>query len=289
MARVDAALRDARRALASGAADVTDADAMGAAVVDAEVLLAYALDRRRGWLYAHGDEELAPPAAARFAELVARRRDGTPVAYLTGRRGFRDLDLDVTPATLIPRPETELLVDLALAKLPTGRALRVADLGTGSGAIALALARARPRASVLATDASAAALEVAAANARRLDLGNVAFAPGHWWGAVAGARFELVASNPPYIAEGDPHLLQGDLRHEPRAALVSGVDGLDAIREIAAGGAAHLVPDGWLLLEHGWDQGEAVRALLRDAGLAEVGTARDLEGRERVTAGCLRA
>lgn len=281
MVRVDAALRDARRSLAPDGAD-------GAEDSDAALLLAHVLDRPWSWLYAHGDAELAPGEAARFAELVAARREGQPVAYLTGRRGFRDFDLEVTPATLIPRPETELLVELSLAKLPADRALRLADLGTGSGAIALSLARERPRATVLATDASAEALAVAAGNAGRLDIGNVAFVAGHWWEAVAGARFDLVASNPPYVAAGDPHLARGDLRHEPPGALASGIDGLDAIREIAAGAAAHLVPDGWLLLEHGLDQGAAVRALLVGAGLAEVGTERDLEGRERVTAGCLR-
>ena len=278
MARVDAALREARRILAAD----------GGEVADAELLLAHALDRPRGWLYAHGDAELGAHVAERFGALVARRADGVPVAYLTGCRGFRDVDLAVTRDTLIPRPETELLVELALAKLPADRASRLADLGTGSGAIALSLARERPRASVLATDASAAAVEVAAGNARRLGIGNVEFATGHWWDAVAGARFDLVASNPPYIAAGDPHLSRGDLRHEPPAALASGVDGLDAIRDIAAGAAAHLLPGGWLLLEHGHDQGPAVRGLLVAAGLGDVGTTRDLEGRERVTAGCLR-
>lgn len=277
MARVDAALRDARQALHGSGGGA-----------EAELLLAHVLDRPRSWLYAHGDAELRAEAAARFGALVARRAEGVPVAYLTGCRGFRDFDLAVTPATLIPRPETELLVDLALEKLRADRAWRLADLGTGSGAIALSLARERPRASVLATDASAAAVEVAAGNARRLGVGNVAFATGHWWDAVAGARFDLVASNPPYIAAGDPHLSRGDLRHEPPAALASGADGLDAIRDIAAGAAAHLMPGGWLLLEHGHDQGPAVRDLLAVAGLGDIGTTRDLEGRERVTAGCLR-
>lgn len=269
---VEAALREARGQLEPG---------------DAEVLLAHVLGRGRGWLYAHGDDVLAPALAARFSGLVERRRAGVPVAYLTGRRGFHDLDLDVSPATLVPRPETELLVDLALDRLPVDRPSRAADLGTGSGAVALALARARPMASVLATDASGDALDVARANAARLGLGNVAFARGHWWHAVGDTRFDLVASNPPYIAEGDPHLSEGDLRHEPRAALVSGHDGLDAIREIAGGAPRHLLPGAWLLVEHGWEQGAAVRALFLGAGLAGVATVRDLEGRDRVTAGCL--
>ena len=182
MTSVDEALREGRRELAPG---------------EAEILLAHVLGRQYGWLYAHGEAELAPAAAERFVALVHERRGGRPVAYLTGRRGFRDLDLDVSPATLIPRPETELLVELALARLPTGPAVRVADLGTGSGAIALSLAHARPRASVLATDASVAALAVARANAARLGIANVAFAHGHWWQAVGDARFDLVASNPP--------------------------------------------------------------------------------------------
>lgn len=273
MTKLDEALREARGTLEPG---------------EPEILMAHVLGSTRSWLYAHGDSELPRDVVERFAALVADRRDGIPVAYLTGRRGFRDLDLAVTPATLIPRPETELLVELALARLPAGVARRIADLGTGSGAIALALARARPEASVIATDESRAALDVARANARRLGLGNIAFAAGHWWEAVADTRFALVASNPPYIAEGDPHLVQGDLRHEPRDALVSGVDGLDAIREIAAGAVRHLEPGGWLLVEHGWAQGAAVRALFVDAGLGDVATARDLEGRERVTRGCLR-
>lgn len=274
MPSVDAVLREARAQLAPG---------------EAELLLAHVLGCARSWLYAHGDAALVPHMAARFAALVERRRDGTPVAYLTGHRGFRDFDLEVSPATLIPRPETELLVELALARLPIGRELRVADLGTGSGAIALSLARARPRASVLATDASQAALAVARANAARLRIDNVAFARGHWWQAVDdAARFDLVASNPPYIAEGDPHLCEGDLRHEPHDALVSGPDGLDAIREIAGGAARRLAPGGWLLVEHGWEQGAAVRGLFADAGLADVSTTQDLEGRDRVTAGCLR-
>ena len=274
MTRLDAALREARAGLEPG---------------EPEVLLAHVLGRPRGWLYAHGDEELGPAQAAAFAGLVARRQAGEPVAYLTGRQGFRDLELAVTRDTLIPRPETELLVDIALARLPPDRPVRVADLGTGSGAIALAIARARPRARVLATDASPAALEVARANARELGADNVAFAAGHWWDAVGGGTFDLVASNPPYVAEGDPHLSRGDLRREPRTALVSGCDGLDAIREIAADATRHLLPGGWLMLEHGWDQGAAVRALLRDTGLQDVATAPDLEGRERVTSGCLRA
>lgn len=253
--------------------------------IDAEPLLLHALGRDRAWLFAHGRDPVDPAAAARFAELVQRRQAGEPVAYLTGRRGFWTLDLEVGPATLIPRPETELLVELALARLDAAPGRRVADLGTGSGAIALAIASERPQAQVVATDASTDALAVAARNARAHGIDNVAFVHGSWFAPLAGQRFDLVASNPPYIAATDPHLGQGDLRFEPATALASGADGLDDIRVIAAAAPAHLREGGWLLLEHGWDQGEAVRALLAAAGLVEVETARDLEDRDRVTLG----
>jgi len=215
---------------------------------------------------------------------VARREAGEPAAYLTGRRGFWRFELDVDAATLIPRPETELLVELALERLPQSPC-RVADLGTGSGAIALAIASERPRADVVASDASAAALEVARRNAARLGLANVRFAEGSWYVPLAGERFELIASNPPYVAEGDAHLSQGDLRFEPASALASGVDGLDDIRVIAAEAPAHLVSGGWLLVEHGYDQGASVRDIFVRAGLVDVATVQDLEHRDRVTMG----
>lgn len=252
---------------------------------EAALLLAHVISRDRGWLYAHGDAEVPAGVVARFEALVARRAAGEPVAYLVGRRGFWRFDLAVTPDTLVPRPETELLVELALARIPAEAAARVADLGTGSGAIALAIALERPRATVVATDRSDAALEVARGNAAALGLGNVSFRAGDWLQPLAGERFDVIASNPPYIADGDAHLGQGDLRFEPRGALASGADGLDAIRAIVRDAPAHLHPGGWLLLEHGWEQGEATRALLRDAGFAEVETQRDLEGRDRVTLG----
>jgi len=253
--------------------------------IDAELLLAHALGRPRGWLFAHADDAVPAHVQAAFAALVERRAAGEPVAYLVGSRGFWSLELEVTPATLIPRAETERLVELALERLPADRPCRVADLGTGSGAVALALARERPRAQVLATDASAAALAVARRNAQRLGLSNVAFAQGDWLEPLEGAAFELIVSNPPYIEAGDPHLAQGDLRFEPASALVSGADGLDDVRRIVAGARAHLVPGGWLLFEHGWKQGGAARALLHAAGYADVFTGRDLEGRERVSGG----
>lgn len=253
--------------------------------VDAEWLLAHALGRSRTWLFSHAADAVDAAGTARFDDLVARRAAGEPVAYLTGSRGFWTLDLAVTPATLVPRPETELLVELALARLPDEVDVRIADLGTGSGAIALAIAHERPRAGVVATDASEAALEVARGNAVRNRIANVEFRAGDWLAPLAGDTFDLVASNPPYIADGDPHLLEGDLRFEPPAALSSGADGLDAIRRIVTGAGGHLRTNGWLLLEHGWGQGDAVRALLSAAGYADVATERDLEGRERVSLG----
>ena len=253
--------------------------------VDAEWLLAHALDRPPGWLWAHADDAVEAAARERFEALLARRAAGEPVAYLTGTQGFWSLDLRVTPATLIPRPETERLVELALARLPADAPCRVADLGTGSGAIALAIARERPMAAVVATDASKAALAVAVSNAQRNGIDNAWFRRGDWCEALGRDRFDLIASNPPYIALGDPHLDQGDLRHEPPDALASGDDGLDAIRRIVRDAPAHLAPAGWLLLEHGWDQGQAVRALMAAAGFVEVGTEPDLEGRDRVSLG----
>lgn len=252
---------------------------------DAEALLLHVLGRDRAWLFAHARDPVGDEAAAAFAGLVERRANGEPVAYLTGRRGFWTLDLAVSPATLIPRPETERLVELALERLEDAPGFRVADLGTGSGAIALALASERPQARVVATDASAGALAVARANAAAHALSNVDFRQGPWWAPLQGERFDLVASNPPYIAAADPHLGQGDLRFEPASALAAGADGLDDIRQIIDGAPAHLLPGGWLLLEHGWDQGAAVAGLLRERGFAAVSTEQDLEARDRVTLG----
>ena len=254
-------------------------------VVDAEHLLLHVLARPRSWLFAHADDAVADAEAAAFRALVERRAQGEPVAYLTGTQGFWSLELAVTPATLIPRPETERLVELALERLPAGVAVRVADLGTGSGAIALAIARERPQAQVIATDASAAALDVARANAERNRVRNVQFRQGDWLAPLAGERFDLIASNPPYIADGDPHLSAGDLRFEPPTALSSGADGLDAIRVIVRAARARLQPGGWLLLEHGWDQGDAVRALLQGGGYGDVATEQDLEARDRISLG----
>lgn len=253
--------------------------------LDARWLLLHVLQRNDAWLFAHGRDLLADMQQRSFEALVARREAGEPVAYLTGRRGFWSLDLDVDAAVLIPRPETELLVELALERLPATGAARVADLGTGSGAIALAIAHERPQAQVHGVDSSRAALDVAAGNLRRLGLHNLALHHGDWFAPLAGMRFDLVASNPPYIETGDPHLTQGDLRFEPMQALASGADGLEAIRRIVRDAPAQLGANGWLLLEHGWKQGAAVRALLQAGGFADIATHTDLEGRDRVTLG----
>ncbi|HEV7489572.1 MAG TPA: peptide chain release factor N(5)-glutamine methyltransferase [Rhodanobacteraceae bacterium] len=257
----------------------------GEARLDAELLLARALGKSRAWLYAWPEHEPDEAQLTEFARVVAARERGEPIAYLTGHREFWSLDLALTPDVLIPRHETELLVEIALTHVPADRDVRIADLGTGSGAIALAIARERPRTRVIATDASNAALDVARNNARRLGVGNVAFAQGDWFAALGRERFDLIASNPPYIAEHDAHLDVGDLRFEPRSALVAGAEGFDAIRRIIAGASEHLNADGWLILEHGWDQAERVRALLVSGEYAEVASARDGAGHERVTFG----
>jgi release factor glutamine methyltransferase len=253
--------------------------------LEAEVLLLHVLGKPRAWLYAHSDDELAPTQREAFDALIARRAAGEPVAYLTGSREFWSLDLSVTAATLIPRADTERLVELALERLPRDRAIDVADLGTGSGAIALAIAAERPLAAVIATDASAAALTVAQINAEKNRISNVEFARGSWLDALPDRRFDLIASNPPYIAADDVHLDQGDLRFEPRSALAAGIDGLDDIRQIVDAARAQLREGGWLLLEHGHEQGAPVRALLQAAGYSDVATWQDLAGRDRVSGG----
>lgn len=253
--------------------------------LEAEVLLLHVLGKPRAWLYAHADDSLGPSQREAFAALVARRSAGEPVAYITGTREFWSLALQVTPATLIPRADTERLVELALERLPPGRTAEVADLGTGSGAIALAIASERPLARVVATDASRAALAIATANAKKNHICNVEFFHGSWLAAVPGRRFDLIVSNPPYVAEDDAHLARGDLRFEPRSALAAGADGLDDIRCIAETAPAQLRRDGWLLLEHGHEQAAPVRALLVAAGFSDVATWQDLAGRDRVTGG----
>jgi len=256
--------------------------------LEAEILLAHALEVHRSFLYAHPELEIPPLRGETFNSLLRRRLRGEPVAYLTGTREFWSLTMEVSPAVLIPRPETELLVEAALQRIPPGRPVRVADLGTGSGAVALAIACERPAAEVHATDVSAEALEVARGNAARLKLGRLRFHCGSWLEPLTG-EFDLIVANPPYVAEGDPHLSRGDTRFEPSLALVAGADGLAAVREISGASRGRLTPGGWLLLEHGNEQGEQVRALLTAAGLEEVATLTDLAQRERVTLGRRRA
>ena len=251
---------------------------------DVEVLLGHCLDRSRTWLYSWPEAEVSDAQAARFGQLLAQRRNGTPIAYLTGHREFWSLDLEVNPQTLIPRPETETLVEWALA-LPLPDTAEVLDLGTGSGAIALALASERPLWRVSGVDDSAGALQVARANAARLGLRRVRFLASDWYAALGGQCFDLLVSNPPYIDPDDPHLGRGDLPFEPRTALVASASGLADLERLVAGAPSHLRAGGWLLLEHGWEQGAAVRALLSGAGFGAVETRRDLAGRERVTGG----
>ena len=257
------------------------------AALDARVLLCHVVQRNAAYLIAHADDLLSPDRQRAFDTLIAHRVGGQPVAYLTGRREFFSLDFRVTQAVLIPRPETELLVQLALERIPPGEPCRVLDLGTGSGCVAISIARYRPRASVIATDNSPEALALAVENARALDVRNVEFAAGEWFGAVAERQFDLIVSNPPYVADGDPHLAQDDARFEPRAALVGGPDGLDAIRLIVACAGPRLAIGGWLLLEHAFDQAGRCRALLQAAGFGPIYAWKDMAGNDRVSGGKL--
>lgn len=249
--------------------------------LDAELLLAQALQRPRSHLHAWPDKDVDDRQRMVFEQLLARRAQGEPLAYISGRREFWSLDLAVDRHTLIPRPETECLVEQALRRLPVDQARRVADLGTGSGAIALALAVERPQARVVATDRSAAALACARANARRLAPGRIEFIQTDWCAALATAAFDLLVANPPYVAQDDPHL--ADLHYEPATALVAGPEGLDALRHLARHAGRCLRPGGQLLLEHGDQQGTAVRQLLHAAGWIDVFTAPDPAGRDRVS------
>jgi len=262
------------------------AQRLGLDRLDAALLLAHRIQQRREWLIAHPDADVDPSAWAAYTADCQRRADGVPLAYLTRRREFMGLDLQVTSEVLVPRPETETLAQWAgerVRALPRAPAPQVIDLGTGSGALALALAAACPWTDVTATDRSAGALAVARSNAQRLGFA-LRFCEGDWWAAVAGLRFDLAVANPPYIAEGDEHLAA--LRHEPRHALVAGSAGLDALRRIIDGAREHL--SGWLLLEHGWQQADAVAQLLAQAGFVDIETRRDLNGLLRCTGGCTR-
>lgn len=259
------------------------AQALGALEArEARLLLAAATGFSEASVLAHPERELPAEAEARFRELAARRARGEPIAYLLGEKEFYGLPLAVNPSVLIPRPETELLVERALALRPAS----VLDLGTGSGAIALAIKRHLPAARVVAVERSAAALAVARRNALKLGI-EVDFRHGLWFEPVAGERFDLVVSNPPYVAMGDAHLSQGDLRFEPQSALVAGPEGLDALRDIVRGAPSHLNPGGWLLVEHGLGQEAAVRTLLAQAGLEGIATWPDVAGIARVSGGGL--
>ena len=255
---------------------------------DTEILLCHCLGKPRAWLYTWPEKEVSRDCARDFGQLLAQRREGVPVAYLTGEREFWSLQLAVSDATLIPRPETETLVVWAL-ELALPNAASVLDLGTGSGAIALALARERPHWHVTALDVSEEALQVARGNAVRTRLTSVHFVQSDWYQAVRGQRFNALLGNPPYIDGDDPHLALGDVRFEPRSALVSSDSGLEDLGRLVTGAPDQLLDGGWLLLEHGFEQANAVCAMLHDAGFSQVSTRRDISGQQRITGGCWHA
>lgn len=276
MARVDALL---------AAADLPDSPS---ARLDAELLLAHVLGQSRSYLRTWPEHEPSAEQVAAFQALLARRRQGEPVAYLLGRQGFWSLQLEVAPHTLIPRPDTELLVETALELLPA-TPLAALDLGTGTGAIALALASERPAWRLTGVDRIDEAVALAERNRTALQLANAAFLPSQWFSALSGQRFALIVSNPPYIRSDDQHLSQGDVRFEPASALVAGRDGLTDLREIIAQAPDYLEHGGWLLLEHGYDQAAAVRELLLAHGFSQVESRRDLGGHERISLGSWQA
>ncbi|ADI30943.1 peptide chain release factor N(5)-glutamine methyltransferase [Methylotenera versatilis] len=287
------------------------------AKLEAQLLLQHVLNVNRAWLIAHANDALQPNIHAAFEAQLKRRLAGEPMAYILGNREFYGLDLLVTPDTLIPRPDTETLVEAALAKIPLSEStknlsfrrksessgveqhdyetldsdfrrnddLKVLDLGTGTGAIALAIAKNRPKASITAVDASDAALEIAKQNSQQLSIINVEFTLSNWFENLSNQRFDVIVSNPPYIEEHDAHLTQGDLRFEPLSALASGMDGLDDIRQIIGDCLIYLKPQGWLMLEHGYNQAEQVADLMADAGLTNIETIKDLGNNDRVTIG----
>jgi release factor glutamine methyltransferase len=257
------------------------------AQLDAELLLAYVLDKPRSYLFTWPEKTLSEAQSQTFMALLERRQRGEPVAYLLGRQGFWTLDLQVAEHTLIPRADTELLVEAALQLTDADSPLQVLDLGTGTGALALALASERPQWTVTGVDRIESAVTLAQSNQQQLQLSNVRFLVGHWFSALTDQRYDLILSNPPYIADTDPHLQQGDLRFEPLSALVSGADGLDDLRLIIAQAPNYMTANGWLLLEHGYDQAGAVRKLLQQAGFVEVSSQRDLGGHERISLGRL--
>jgi release factor glutamine methyltransferase len=270
--RIDAAVTRAAETLA----DVSESPRL-----DAEVLLARALDLPRSYLYAHPEEVLDEASSARFFATLEKRLEGLPLAYITGEKEFWSLSLAVGPGALVPRPETELLVELALREIPRRGELSLLDLGTGSGAIAAALASERPACRIVATDVSLAALKIAKHNATKLELGNIDFVAADWTSPLSGQRFDLIVSNPPYVRPDDPAL--DKLCFEPKLALVSGSDGLDAIRTLARECGRLLVPSGALMLEHGEDQRDDVVRILAEEGWSGIQCFNDLAGRPRVT------
>lgn len=255
------------------------------AIQESGLLLAEICGITRSHQLIHPDEELTEKQCQQFDSAIKRRIAGEPLAYITGSRGFWDMDLQVTPDVLIPRPDTECLVEQALRRIPADVRWQIADLGTGSGAIALVLARERPLCEIIATDLSMATLVIAKENARLQDVKNISFAAGSWFQPIKNRLFEMIVCNPPYIPADDPHLKQGDLPAEPEHALISGDDGLDAIRKIISGSVLHLRPSGFLLLEHGYDQAIKVIELLRNEGFKEIFTEKDYGGNDRVTGG----
>lgn len=254
--------------------------------LESEILVGHVLGHNRAWLYAHAEQPVGITSRRVLQGLVNRRLDGVPIAYLTGSREFYGREFHVTPEVLIPRPETELLADVALA-LPLPESAGVLDIGTGSGCIALTLAAERPGWKVTGTDLSIEALEVASRNCAALGIDHAELLPGDLYAPIGNRRFDLIVSNPPYVAPGDPHLARGDVHHEPELALTSSGGGLDTIRSLVGGAAMHLRPGGWLVLEHGYDQSAGVRELMGNAGLREIRSIDDLAGIERVTLGRL--
>ncbi len=253
--------------------------------VDARVLLQYILHVNHAYLLTHPEEVLVEERSEAFNKLVMQRVQGMPIAYLTGECAFYDLTFKVSPAVLIPRPETELLIELALARIPSDRSYQILDLGTGSGAIAITLAKHCPQAEVVAVDLSADAVSIASMNTKNLGVDNVCFVRGNWFDGLVGKKFDMIVSNPPYVAEGDPHLKQGDLRFEPQMALTASDNGLASLSKITAHAPAYLVAGGWLLLEHGYDQAAVCRQLLANTDFSNISSYTDLAGIMRVSGG----